>query len=60
MTARQKAAQGMRQNADTGSLTLVAVIAWVGAQYGYELPPGMSELVAGWVTGLGMNIKGVL
>jgi len=61
MTARQKAAQGMKANADNGSLTLVAVVAWAAAEYGgVQLPPGISEMVAGWVVMLGTRLKGAL
>lgn len=60
MTARQKAAAGMKANADNGSIMLVVIVGWLMAEYGFEPPPGVRDAIAGYVVLIGTKIKGML
>lgn len=54
----KRAVESVKDNADSGSLTMVGLVAWAAAEYGgVQLPPGISELVAGWIVMLGTRIK---
>jgi|GEM_PF-6273376 hypothetical protein len=61
MTARQKFAQGAQRSSDSSSLALVALVSWAAAEFGgVELPPGISETLAGYVVMIGTRIRGAL
>lgn len=60
MTARQRAAVSLRNNADNGSLLLVTVIGWLLAEFGLEPPPGISDAIAGYIVLIGTKIRGAV
>lgn len=61
MTKREQLAIGARRSSDSGSLALVALLSWAAAEFGgIELPPGISETLAGYIVMIGTKIRGAL